>query len=281
MTIDELNVSQRYNIPVVITGDKYIALSGTNYHISQITQYYDSEFKCYERSATLAEDEFVIGIYIRGSKSLHDKKEELEEKLNDLIAEHTGLSYEVTLEKSQRCSYTIDAHYLTVASGFENLLNSKLEELKKDRLSVFLGNCLLDGMTRKEINALVKSVLDKLEKKNAPKLKNKDIVEEFEKLWKLYPRKQGKKTALSAYISARKKGTTYEDVEKGIKAYVEVIRKCSIKPEFIKQGGVWFKGEHWNDEYSISSPSNKLSSPPSFDINKIQQDAMLNDNYDI
>lgn len=280
MTIDELNVAQAHRIPVVLTGDKYSSLTG-RYHIENIIQHYNYELKCYERSAKIAEDEFVIGIYLSGSDSLSETKDRLYKQLEELASEYTGLSYEISIEECPRCIYTIDSHYLSIAKGFENILNAKVNELRQDKLSVFLGKCLQEGMTRKKINALVKSVLDKLEKKPAPKLKDKDLIAEFEKLWKEYPRKQGKKTALSAYISSRKKGTTYEEVEKGIKAYKEIIRKGKIKPEFIKQGGLYFNGERWKDEYTREYMSDKLWGKPSFDIDKIVEDTELNDNYDI
>lgn len=280
MTIDELNVAQKYHIPVIIKGKEYFD-EAIKYHIHQISQSYSQVFKHYVKSASVSEEDFVIGISVIGTKSLHEFKEEIEDELDELVSKHTGLSYEVTLEQSQRCIYAVESHFLEIAPGFENMLNVKVNEVKQDKLSVFLGKCLQEGMTRKEINALVKSVLDKLEKKPAPKLKDKDLSEEFEKLWKLYPKKQGKKTALSAYISSRKKGTTYEDVEKGIKSYNEMIKKCKLSPEFIKQGGLWFNGERWTDEYSTVSSGNKLSCKPSFDIDKISEDTLLNDNYDV
>lgn len=281
MTIDELNVAQKYHIPVIVSGERYSWMNGKQYHINNISQCYNKEFQHYVRSASVSEEDFVIGISVIGAKSLHEFKEDIESDLKELVAKHTGMSYEVRLEQSQRCVYAVDSHYLSIAPGFENMLNANVNELKKDKLSVFLGQCLKEGMTRKEINSLVKSTLDKLERKAEPKFKDKELTAEFEKLWKLYPRKQGKKTALNAYISARKKGTTYEQVEKGIKAYKEIIRKGKIKPEFIKQGGVWFTGERWTDEYTKEYTSGMLSSPPSFDIEQVMKNDRFNDNYDI
>ena len=44
--------------------------------------------------------------------------------------------------------------------------------------------------------------------------------EEFNKLWEHYPNKKGKEEAKKKYISARKDGTTYEDVASGLKKYI-------------------------------------------------------------
>jgi predicted phage replisome organizer len=78
------------------------------------------------------------------------------------------------------------------------------------------------------------------------KQSEKDIESEFETLWKLYPRKEGKKNALTAYKRARKKGTTFEQVKDGITAYAGVC--VGRDPRYIKQGSTWFNGECWNDE---------------------------------
>ena len=75
------------------------------------------------------------------------------------------------------------------------------------------------------------------------------IEAEFEELWKLYPRKDGKKDALRYYQRARKKGTTFEQVKAGILNYCEYIRKEGKELSYVAYGSTWFNGERWNDEY--------------------------------
>lgn len=82
--------------------------------------------------------------------------------------------------------------------------------------------------------------------------------QEFEKLWTLYPKKQGKSNALKSYIKSRKK-YTYEEIEKGLNNYNTYIKNNFIKPQFIKQGSTWFNQECWNDEYD-----NKTNEPKWF-----------------
>jgi hypothetical protein len=83
---------------------------------------------------------------------------------------------------------------------------------------------------------------------------NKDQIEkEFFKLWSIYPRKEGKKKALSCYIKARKSGTTFEQVEKGIQNYLAHLKRNSVDKKYIKQGSTFFNGECWNDEYEDTS----------------------------
>lgn len=91
--------------------------------------------------------------------------------------------------------------------------------------------------------------IDNLKNNIDIKNNNDQIQKEFENLWKLYPRKIGKPKALKAYQKARKKGVTYEEVEKGITAYCKQIKANKTKPEYIKHGATWFNGECWADEY--------------------------------
>lgn len=96
-------------------------------------------------------------------------------------------------------------------------------------------------------------------KLNTDLLKTKEINTEFESLWMLYPRKQGKKKALESYKSARKKGVTYEDVKHGIEAYVEYIRVQGIEERYIKQGSTFFSQNAWQDDWT---PKHSNSSNP-------------------
>ena len=75
------------------------------------------------------------------------------------------------------------------------------------------------------------------------------LEEEFEQLWSLYPKKQGKKRAFEAYKRARKKGTTFEAVLAGIHAYLKHIEYCKTEFQFIKQGSTFFAQEAWTDSY--------------------------------
>ena len=75
---------------------------------------------------------------------------------------------------------------------------------------------------------------------------------EFERLWGLYPKKQGKPNALKDYIKARKdkkQPATEEDVRAGIERYTAYIKANCIEQRFIKQGSTWFHQRCWEDEY--------------------------------
>lgn len=98
------------------------------------------------------------------------------------------------------------------------------------------------------------------------KVSEKQLEEDFNKLWKLYPRKEGKKKAFEAYKRAIKKGTTNKEIQTGIVNYLTQIRVQRTSKQYIKQGSTWFNGECWNDEYNVggsSSPVNPKTVPSS------------------
>ena len=79
---------------------------------------------------------------------------------------------------------------------------------------------------------------------------DKSIVQdEFEKLWTIYPKKQGKQNAYKAYEKARRDGETYEDVEQGIKAYADYVKGKDA--QYIKMGSSFFNQRAWQDDWSI------------------------------
>ena len=77
------------------------------------------------------------------------------------------------------------------------------------------------------------------------------LTEDFEKLWNLYPNKQGKKKAKSSYERAIKNGTTNKEIQDGIVRYKNHLKQNDwLKPA---HGATWFNNERWEDEYTIES----------------------------
>ena len=91
---------------------------------------------------------------------------------------------------------------------------------------------------------------------NKQSTNNKDhpsakLTKRFEELWKLYPRKQGKKDALKHYKRAVKEGTTDAEIREGIQSYVGYIEKNNVDKRYVKHGSAWFNQEGWLDDYEI------------------------------
>lgn len=112
-------------------------------------------------------------------------------------------------------------------------------------------------------------VKDKVKVEVEVKEKISPNAEAFEKVWAQYPKREGRKDALAAFEKAIKKGTTVEQIENGIQAYCEHIKKCNIDRQFIKQGSTYFRGEHWNDVYDDSAATAEPKKKTSYDLSKV------------
>ena len=81
----------------------------------------------------------------------------------------------------------------------------------------------------------------------------KILKEEFEKLWKLYPKKIGKDKSYTKYKKYRtSKGDdycTFDEVMTGLERYLKYIEQNSWYSP--KDGSTWFNNKSWNDEYEI------------------------------
>ena len=101
---------------------------------------------------------------------------------------------------------------------------------------------------------------------NTPKgNKNSVFEKEFEGLWELYPRKQGRSDARKAYISARRSGLSEETVRRGVEAYVRYIDSRDTDRRFVKQGGNWFLSRCWEDAEALEKAAEarpEQSAPP-------------------
>lgn len=132
----------------------------------------------------------------------------------------------------------------------EYRMRKKLEDKNADTLGT---NCPTEIEIRDRDKSLDKDI-------NKDKINKQALEDEFERVWKEYPRKQGKEAALKAYIRARSK----EDYDKfneyivleGIKRYTEYIKKNNILPQYVKQGSTWFNQHCWEDDYSATTPGN-------------------------
>ena len=87
--------------------------------------------------------------------------------------------------------------------------------------------------------------------------KNVQIEQEFEEVWKIYPRKEDKKKAFSAYKTARKKAS-FDEIKKGVETYSKHIRVSNTDKRYIKLGATYFNGECWANNYEQSEPKEEL-----------------------
>ena len=128
------------------------------------------------------------------------------------------------------------------------LINDKyeLDVSKKDGAKQMLSEYSIEENSIEENNIIICSQLPK----NGKTLNAYE--QEFEELWKLYPKKQGKKDAFKHYIKARKE-YDFEVIKKGLNNYNSYIKRHNMTDQYIKNGSTWFNQECWNDEYDAES----------------------------
>ncbi len=107
-------------------------------------------------------------------------------------------------------------------------------------------------------NTLINNTINNTKNKNYNSANSPQIEKEFEQLWKIYPRKIGKKKAFDSYKKARKiKKIPYETIENGLYRYVRYLEQQETDEQFIQHGSTWFNGEKWQDEYISTGTSKK------------------------
>ncbi|WP_429971302.1 hypothetical protein ACQW5G_01275 [Fructilactobacillus sp. Tb1] len=85
----------------------------------------------------------------------------------------------------------------------------------------------------------------------------KQIENDFEKLWKLYPKKKDKQAALKSYKKAVNSGTTPKEVQDGILKYRAEIKAHNVDAQYIKYGSTFFNQHSWEDDFDTEPPSIK------------------------
>ena len=103
---------------------------------------------------------------------------------------------------------------------------------------------------------------------------NGTLESDFEKLWKLYPKKIGKKAASAAYkraMTRKKNPTTNKQIQDGIVAYKRIIANSGTDKQYIKDGSTFFNQEAWNDYLEVirEEQNGHEARKPKFDPRKV------------
>lgn len=158
-----------------------------------------------------------------------------------IVIKHWRMNNYLQNDRKKMTSHQDELEMLDISSGGEyflkqNTINKGLETI-----------CIQD--TNK---VYTQYSIDKYSIDNNIYNQNNNFDSEFENLWKIYPKKQGKKNAKKSYIKARKSKVAYNDILNGLNNYLEYIKNNKVSQQYIKQGSTWFNQECWNDEYDIT-----------------------------
>lgn len=130
---------------------------------------------------------------------------------------------------------------------------------------VRLGKVRLDNTNMSISDEILEGDFEEIESKKPGK---KQLENDFELLWKLYPNKKGKKKAFESYKRAIKKGVTNKAIQNGIVAYKKEIQLLGTPVDKQKHGSTWFNNECWDDDYTLPGVTAKQSATDVDDIRK-------------
>ncbi|EOH47714.1 helix-turn-helix domain-containing protein [Enterococcus faecium] len=181
---------------------------------------------CNEKGYCWASNEYFANQYKVSKPTIQNWLKSLEEK---------GYIYREV--KYKVGSKEIEARYIRILGGGhqENLVGGHQE--------IYQDNNTLFNNTNNNIDH------------SSSKMKN-----DFDKLWKLYPRKKGKTAAFKHYKKAIKDGATNKQIQDGILSYKKEIETKKIEESYIKHGSTWFSNRGWEDEYDYSVNTKKTIS---------------------
>ena len=128
-------------------------------------------------------------------------------------------------------------------------------------------NTSINNIYSSSVKKPIEGVNDNSSIKSKKSPSTKQLTDEFETIWNIYPNKKGKVKALELYIKARKNKTTFDEVFSGVKKYNEEIRIKRTEPQFVKHGDTWFRNRNWEDEYI----TNDILINDSYNINSYEQ----------
>jgi hypothetical protein len=178
-----------------------------------------------------------------------------ESTITRLISQLVDRKY-VRIELTKKGFKTVRKLYLT------EVLKNEYVEVVKNEDSEVIENAKVEAL--KNEAQIITSLKPIINTSNTTKDKKNmsisaDLEKEFEQLWKLYPKKEGKADARKHYIKARKAKTTFEEVENGLYRYVEYLNFTGTEARFIPMGSSWFCQAKWEDEYVINAPNQKAT----------------------
>lgn len=175
-----------------------------------------------------------------GNKRIAEFCQCSERKVTDSVKKLKAIGYlrEESFDGRTRCLKS------NLKTDSQNLLSrvakSATESSKK---------CEADTQNLLHSNTYIKTTIKPIKKK--PLFTERELEEEFNYVWSLYPRKQGKQDAYKSYAKARNKGVPQAEILDGLNAYLNYIKAERVGEKYIAMGSTWFNQNRWNDDYTV------------------------------
>lgn len=165
-------------------------------------------------------------------------------------------TYNATLYTSQKAALKITdtGTYQLQDDSVDDTSTNRRRVVNETSTQVRLGKVRLDNNTIiSDGGVSSEKPASKEHSKDGEKSKLED---DFDKLWKMYPRKVGKKPAFASYkraVTRKKYPATNKQIQDGIIAYTQQIAQDRTDARYIKQGSTFFSQESWNDYAAIKA----------------------------
>ena len=161
----------------------------------------------------------------------------------------------MTLAYLEKCGLieqrTDDEYYLPEVSentGSETAAAMRMRN-SRNRNNVTIERNNVTPMLHNRYTEKEKEIEIEIEKDNIYADSESAYESEFNSIWKLYPRKEGKSNAYKSYVKAREDGETKESILDGLNRYLTQIEAENTPTKYIKHGSTWFNQRCWHDEY--------------------------------
>ena len=138
--------------------------------------------------------------------------------------------------------------------------------------NLYMGEQNSLGGCKNTLQGGCKKILHNKESIDIEDISNNNISSEFEQIWAVYPRKEGKKKAFEAYQRSRKNGVDFETILRGVRNYADKVRRERTEARYIKMGSTYFSGDCWDDIFEPEQTECGTDEPPTWDGGMSKQD---------
>ncbi len=97
----------------------------------------------------------------------------------------------------------------------------------------------------------------------------------FENIWKVYPKKDGKKSAYRYFIATVKTDKDWKNINNALKNYEQHLQVNSVPKRYIKNASNWFN--NWMDWVEWQEPTNKVYKAPCRECESTTYTAMVDE----
>lgn len=136
----------------------------------------------------------------------------------------------------------------TVKKYLTELVDNGLIEFKPTGISSKFSTCIYNVKVNCETSEQPKKTKTKSTHSSNSK---SELASQFQELWDLYPRKQGKKDAFEKFKRVIRDGSaTVAEIRDGINRYIPYAKKKGHK--FTLMGSTFFNQERWQDQWEMN-----------------------------